>query len=218
MSGEADPGGIKFRGRRAIGPVTDPRRSPDFDVRSPGMNAVRRRLAAAGLALAMAFAAASGPAAAQDKAAQDKAAQDKPAQDKPDRYVGYYYPKPAAIEIYKARAAVLPGANRKRRVAFIVHVVNERLQRPYPPTYSLFPKGGRAHKLIIVSNLPGQLNTIYRVRALLATMTSVARSLPIFRDHSVEDDFTFLDLMKMLGFESVTVSDGESFTHQIILR
>ena len=217
MSGEADPGGIIFRRRRAMGPVTDPKRSPDFDVRLGGMN-VMRRLAAAGLALAMAFAAASGPVAAQDKAAQDKAAQDKPAQDKPDRYVGYYYPKPAAIEIYKARAAVLPGANRKRRVAFIVHVVNERLQRPYQPTYSLFPKGGRAHKLIIISNLPGQLNTIYRVRALLATMTSVARSLPIFRDHSVEDDFTFLDLMKMLGFESVTVSDGESFTHQIILR
>ena len=178
-----------------------------------GMNATRRRLVAAGLALAMALAAASGLAVAQDKAAPDK-----PAQEKADKYVGYYYPKPAAIEIYKARAAVLPGANRKRRIAFIVHVVNERLQRPYPPTYSLFPKGGRAHKLIIVSNLPGQLNTIYRVRALLATMTSVARSLPIFREHSVENDFTFLDLMKMLGFESVTVSDGESFTHQIILR
>ena len=212
MSAEADPGGIIFQRRHTMGPVTDPKRSPDFDVRLGGMN-VMRRLAAAGLALAMAFAAASGPAAAQDKAAQDKAAQDKA-----DKYVGYYYPKPAAIEIYKARAAVLPGANRKRRVAFIVHVVNERLQRPYQPTYSLFPKGGRAHKLIIISNLPGQLNTIYRVRALLATMTSVARSLPIFRDHSVEDDFTFLDLMKMLGFESVTVSDGESFTHQIILR
>ena len=212
MSGEADPGGIVFQRRHTMGPVTDPKRSPDFDVRLGGMN-VMRRLAGAGLALAMAFAAAAGPAAAEDKAAQDKAAQDKA-----DRYVGYYYPKPAAIEIYKARAAVLPGANRKRRVAFIVAVVNERLQRPYPPTYSLFPKGGRAHKLIIISNLPGQLNTIYRVRALLATMTSVARSLPIFRDHSVEDDFTFLDLMKMLGFESVTVSDGESFTHQIILR
>ncbi len=213
MSGEADPGGIVFQRRHAMGPVTDPKRSPGFDVRLGGRNAVRRRLVAAGLALAMAFAAASGPAAAQDKAAQDK-----PAQDKADKYVGYYYPKPAAIEIYKARAAVLPGANRKRRIAFIVAVVNERLQRPYPPTYSLFPKGGRAHKLIIVSNLPGQLNTIYRVRALLATMTSVARTLPIFRQHSVEDDFTFLDLMKMLGFESVTVSDGESFTHQIILR
>ncbi len=196
-----------------MGPVTDPKRSPDFDVRLGGMNVMRRRLVGAGLALAMAFAAASGSAAAQDKAAQDKAAQDKP-----DRYVGYYYPKPAAIEIYKARAAVLPGANRKRRIAFIVAVVNERLQRPYPPTYSLFPKGGRAHKLIIVSNLPGQLNTIYRVRALLATMTSVARTLPIFRQHSVEDDFTFLDLAMMLGFESVTVSDGESFTHQIILQ
>ena len=122
------------------------------------------------------------------------------------------------MAVNRARAAVLPGANRKRRIAFIVAVVNERLQRPYPPTYSLFPKGGRAHKLIIVSNVAGQLNTIYRVRALLATMTSVARTLPIFRDHSVEDDFTFLDLMKMLGFESVTISDGDSFTHQIILR
>ena len=191
MSGEAVPGGITFQRRQAMG----------------------RRLVAAGLAVAMTLAAASGPAVGQDKAAPDMAAQDKA-----DKYVGYYYPKPAAIEIYKARAAVLPGANRKRRIAFIVHVVNERLQRPYPPTYSLFPKGGRAHKLIIVSNLPGQLNTIYRVRALLATMTSVARSLPIFREHSVENDFTFLDLMKMLGFESVTVSDGESFTHQIILR
>ncbi len=181
MSGEAGPGGMISQRRHAA----------------------RRRLVAAGLAVALAFAAALGPAVAQDK---------------PDKYVGYYYPKPAAIEVYKARAAVLPGANRKRRIAFIVHVVNERLNRPYAPTYSLFAKGGRAHKLIIVSNLAGQLNTIYRVRALLATMTSVARTLPIFRENGVEDDFTFLDLMKMLGFESVTISDGESFTHQIILR
>ena len=179
-----------------------------FDVRLGGMKFMRRRLVAGGLALAMALAAASGPAAAHDKAAANK----------PDKYVGYYYPRPAAIETYKARAAVLPGANRKRRIAFIVAVVNERLQRPYPPTYSLFPKGGRGHKLIIVSNVAGRLNTIYRVRALLATMTSVARALPIFRENGVEDDFTFLDLMKMLGFESVTVSDGDSFTHQIILE
>ena len=184
--------------------MTDPKRIPGVDVRMGGMKFMPRRLVEAGLALAMAFAAASaGSAAAQDKA---------------DRYIGYYYPKPAAIETYKARAAILLGANRKSRISFIVYVVNERLQRPYPPTYSLFPKGGRAQKLIIVSNLPGQLNTIYRVRALLATMTSVARSLPIFREHSVEDDFTFLDLMKMLGFESVTISNGDSFTHQIILR
>jgi hypothetical protein len=193
--------------------LTDPKRIPGFDVRMGGMKFMPRCLVAAGLALAMSLAVASGPAAAQDKVAPDKVAPEKT-----DRYVGYYYPKPAAIETYKARAAVLLGANRKWRISFIVAVVNERLRRPYPPTYSLFPKGGRAHKLIIVSNLPGQLNTIYRVRALLATMTSVARSLPIFREHSVENDFTFLDLMKMLGFESVTVSDGESFTHQIILE
>ena len=58
------------------------------------------------------------------------------------------------------------------------------------------------------------------VAVAISSISSSTRvsARPIFRENSVEDDFTFLDLMKMLGFESVTVSDGESFTHQIILR
>ena len=68
MSGEADPSGMIFRRRQAIGPVTDPKRSPDFDVRMGGMKFMRRRLVAAGLALTMALAAASGSAAAQRQA------------------------------------------------------------------------------------------------------------------------------------------------------
>ena len=147
-------------------------------------------------------------------------AQVEPAQapGKADRYVGYYYPEPAAIEVYHARAQVLPGADRRRRVGFIVAVVNDMLARPYPPTASLFAKGAEAEKLIIVSNEVGRLNTIYRVRALLATLTSSARATPIFRDYQVEDLFTFLDMAKMLGFERITVSDGDTFTHQIVIE
>lgn len=140
------------------------------------------------------------------------------AEEKTDRYVGYYYPRPAAIEVYHARAQTLPEANRSRRIGFVVGVVNQMRQRPYPPEYAFFAKGGEAHKLIIVSNRAGRLNTIYRVRALLATLTSVARTTPIFREYNVEDYFTFLDLVKMLGFELVTVSDGDTFTHQIVLE
>ena len=91
-------------------------------------------------------------------------------------------------------------------------------ERPYPPTFAVFPKGSQAQKLIIVSNLAGRLNTVYRARALLATLTSVARTTPIFREYAVEDIFTFLDLLKMLGFTQVTVSDGDSFAHQIKLK
>ncbi len=164
---------------------------------------MKRRLITAGVTLFCAFALGCSLAVAQEKT---------------DRYVGYYYPKPAAIEVYRARARTLPEADRRRRIGFVIGVVKQMRQRPYPPEYAVFAKGGKAHKLIIVSNRAGRLNTIYRVRALLATLTSVARTTPIFREYNVEDYFTFLDLVKMLGFELVTVSDGDTFTHQIVLE
>ncbi len=137
---------------------------------------------------------------------------------KGDRHASYYYPKPNAIEVYEARATTLPGADRRRRIAFVVAVVNAMLAKPFPPGAALFAKGDEAEKLIIISNRTGQLDTIYRVRALLATLTSSARATPIFSDYNVEDVFTFLDLAKMLGFKQITVSDGATFSHQILLQ
>jgi hypothetical protein len=135
-----------------------------------------------------------------------------------DHHVGYYYPDPEQIETYKARAQTLEGADRRRRIGFVVSLVSAMLQRPYAPTFAIFVKGDDADKLILVSYREGRLNTIYRVRALLATLTSVARTTPIFQEFSVEDIFTFLDLLKMLGFKQITVSDGNTFAHQILIE
>lgn len=137
---------------------------------------------------------------------------------KNDRHIGYYYPAPANIERFVARVDALPEANRRRRVAFVISVVSDMMARPYPPSLSIFAKGTEAQKLIIVSNVPGRLDTIYRVRALLASLTSSARTTSIFRELNAEDRYTFLDLIKLLGFELVTVSDGAAFTHQIVLE
>ena len=135
-----------------------------------------------------------------------------------DRHVGYYYPKPVAVEVVKARSRILDETDRRHRIGFVVAVVNQGLARPYPPPAAVFAKGDEAQKLIIVSNVPGRLNTIYRVRAYLATLTSSARATPILREYQVEDWFTFLDFAKMLGFEKITVSDGDSFAHQIVIE
>ena len=135
-----------------------------------------------------------------------------------DRHAGYYYPEPESIEVYRARSRPLDDASRRHRIGFVVSVVNDALARPYPPPVSVFAKGNEAEKLIIVSNVDGRLDTLYRVRAYLATLTSSARVTPIFRQLKVEDRFTFLDLAKMLGFEQVTISDGRNFAHQIILE
>ncbi len=135
-----------------------------------------------------------------------------------DRHVGYYYPKPQTIETYKARARVLPAANRKRRIDFVVGLNKIMLKRPYAPEYSVFVKGKGAEKMIIVANQRGRLDTIYRIRGLLATLTSVARAMPIFKQHGVGEILTFFDLMRMLGFKQITVSDGDKLAHQVVIK
>lgn len=135
-----------------------------------------------------------------------------------DRHAGYYYPLPSSNEVYKSRARTLDGMDRRARIAFVVSVVEQMNEKPYPPGLSFFAKGEDAEKLIMVSNFEGRLNTVFRARALLASLTSVARTTPIFVQNKVEDILTFLDLLKMLGFNLVTISDGELFAHQIKIQ
>jgi hypothetical protein len=133
-----------------------------------------------------------------------------------DRHADYYYPAPQSKETYVARATPLPEASRRSRIAFVTHVMNEMIRKnPYPPQYAIFAKGEQAEKMIIIGIAGDSYNTIYRMRALLAMLTAVARTTPLFKEERVEDYFTYLDLCQMLGFELLTVSDGKTFAHQI---
>ncbi len=82
----------------------------------------------------------------------------------------------------------------------------------------MFAKGTEAEKLIIVALVDGRIDTLYRARAVLANMTAAARVLPAFREMGVQDWFTFLDLIHMLGFKQVTISNGRDFAHQLIIE
>jgi len=137
--------------------------------------------------------------------------------DEGDHHEGYYYPKPGSFEHYPARVYTLPESDRVRRQAFIIGLTKQQVGGQYAPSYAIFAKGNASDKLIIVALGEGQLNTIYRARALLATFTSVARSTSFFQQNTQPDEATFLDLLKLLGFKRVTVSDGRDFAHQIII-
>jgi len=137
------------------------------------------------------------------------------AQASQDRYVGYYYPSPQQIELYCARVPQLADITKKRRVGFIIGVKNGMNQQPYETPYAVFAKGSQSTKLIIISKVEGYLNTVYRARALLADLSTSARTTPIFAKSKAPEELTFLDLMTILGFNSVTLSDGGSFSHQI---
>ncbi len=144
-------------------------------------------------------------------AAAGAAAQEK------DRHVGYYYPPATVTEEYQPEATTVSGATRVRRVGLIAAITNKATANAYAPTYVMFVKGAEAEKLIIIG-MGGYIGNIYQARALLAQLTAQARFTEIFKEVDTEHRLTFLDLLKMLGFEQVTVSDGKSFTLQIAIK
>jgi hypothetical protein len=135
-----------------------------------------------------------------------------------DRHVGYYYPPPQTIETYEARAETLEDSNRTRRIGFVVELTQQMLSNPSAPEFAVFATGDEAETLLIVALKDNVLDTIYRARALLAMLTSVARATPLFQDYGVAEVFTFFDLLKILGFDQLTISDGDGFAHQVLLE
>jgi hypothetical protein len=135
-----------------------------------------------------------------------------------DRHVDYYYPAPRTIETYHARGETLPDSDRIRRIGFVVELTRQMLDKPYPPEFVVFAKGEDAEKLLIVAVKDGVIDTLYRARALLAMLTSVARATPLFQEVGVADYFTFFDLLDMMGFRQLTISDGDGFAHQVLFE
>lgn len=132
-----------------------------------------------------------------------------------DRHAGYYYPGKVTHEEYTARAKPLPIYGRKARLDFVNQLNLQIVAKPYPPPFVLFAKGDNAEKAILVSLNADFANTLYRMRALLALMTTLARQTELFKEFRVDDLFTFFDQLRLLGFEQLTVSDGRDFANQI---
>jgi hypothetical protein len=133
-----------------------------------------------------------------------------------DRHEGYYYPPVNnSVEQYEARAKVLPEANRTIRVAFITDLTRRQFAGPYPPQYAIFAKGENAEKLIVVALEDDVFRTLFRARGVLAQLTAHARATEFFKTNAVDDYFTFFDLCRLLGFEQMTISDGQTWSHRI---
>ena len=141
-----------------------------------------------------------------------------PAAEADDRHEEYYYPTVTSRETYPARAITLPDSNRARRIGFVVGVTRQQLAQDYPPEVAIFTKGAEAEKMIIVALNRDAISSLYQARGMLAQMTAIARSTEVFIDNRVEDSYTFLDLLKLLGYEQLTVSDGHSYAHQILIE
>src|SRR5262249_18359158 len=154
-------------------------------------------------------------AASPVMAQKSKAQPAQPAGGGEERYIGYYYPKPTSTETFESKLQPVAGVDRTQRVQFVTVISQGTLQSNYRVPYAVFVKGEKADRLIVVGLQSNELNTIFRMRALLANMTTMARLSPFFQEHTVAEDSTFFDLLKLLGFHDVTITDGEKLTHQV---
>lgn len=134
-----------------------------------------------------------------------------------DRHDGYYYPTPQTVEHYSSRVVTLEDSDKIRRLGFVIGMARQLVSSEYAPDYAIFAKGDTGQKLIITGLRDGSLDTIYRARALFASLTLIARSTPFFQKNTQPEEATFFDLLKLLGFTQVTISDGKQFCHQVII-
>lgn len=140
------------------------------------------------------------------------------AEEDSDRHELYYYPEVTSRETYIARAPSLPDSDRQRRLGFVIGFTQQQYERSYFPPVAMFAKGTDAEKMLIVATTDGVISSLYQARAYLAQLTSIARVSPVFVDNRVEDFYTFLDLLVLMGFEQLTISDGRTYTHQILFE
>ncbi|MEM9359094.1 MAG: hypothetical protein AAGB04_23165 [Pseudomonadota bacterium] len=135
-----------------------------------------------------------------------------------DRHVGYYYPEPQIREMYESALITAPISTSRSRAAFAVGIALMQNKRSFAPTYHLFVKGARKEKLIIVATETGRYATHYQLRALLAAMTSEARSTSLFNKLPEPEKRTFLDFCKFMGFTRLTISNGQDLAIQFDLK
>ena len=151
------------------------------------------------LSLILAFVISAFPALAQDT----------------DLSVGYYYPEITSQETFTRNLDIEFNASAELRSRFITTITKSRFESPENPNYVVFAKGGRSQKLVIVALDDDVFKTLYRARAVLAQLTSNLRA-GLFKDDPVlRVAGTFYDLLQIMEFETLVVTDGETWSHKV---
>jgi len=99
-----------------------------------------------------------------------------------DRYIGYYYPADLDRDL-RITMQTIAGAARAQRIQFVPSSPRALIQSAYPCPIAVFAKGEKADRIIIFA-CRGELNTVYRMRALLANMTTMSRLSPFFQERT----------------------------------
>ena len=58
-------------------------------------------------------------------------------------------------------------------------------------------------------------STIYRARAIMAQLTVSVRQNGFFKQEELQYVATFYDLLQLMQFDELMITDGETWTHRV---
>lgn len=132
---------------------------------------------------------------------------------------GYYYPPVTSSEAFKRELIRAEDpADRALRQVFLAQLRKSHAEVEGQRRIEIFAKGKEATNLIVVALDDEVFRTLFRARAVLAGLTTDARSMEFFNTSPVADRATWFDLLKLLGFEDIVISDGATWSHLVALR
>ena len=132
-----------------------------------------------------------------------------------ERYAGYSYPEITSSEEFSRVIREAPPSGKEVRVGFVTRLTVAQLAAPESPRFVVFATGADARHLNIIALDDDVFSTIYRARAVMAQMTSNMRSNEFFRSQGLEYVATFYDLLQIMEFDTLVISDGETWSHQV---
>ena len=184
-------------GRPARPPVS-PGEAPRAKGRAARRKGLRAGAALMALGLAVAAIAGGAPGAASANDGED-----------------YYFPPVTSQEKFERSMLAGPRRDGLDREAFVGAIARAQAESAQTPRFALFAKGDGSRRLIMIGLDDQSFRTLFRARAVLAQLTYGMRATPLFRSQGLEASATFFDALKLLGFTSLTLSDGATWTHRI---
>ncbi len=135
-----------------------------------------------------------------------------------DKQEGYYYPPVTSEEEFDRAIITAPPSNQNLRVGFVTTVTKAQLEAPESPRFVMFAKGEGSRRLIMVALDDQVFKTLFRARAVMAQFTSNLRNTEFFEQQGLATAGTFYDMLQILDFESLTISDGETWSHRVYFK
>ena len=135
-----------------------------------------------------------------------------------DRYVGYYYPEVTSEETFDRVVRASRGAGKAVRIDFVNVLTSAQLDAPESPRFVFFAKGENSGTLILTALDDDVFATLYRARAIMAQMTVAVRQGGFFQQEELQYVATFYDLLQLMQFDELVISDGRTWTHKVTFQ